>query len=307
VGRLILILVILFSALNCGPAGSDPGAEEAKSSKQKDGTSESSDRHVSVVNEIERIKKNADTAFASRDWIETKQLIAKGLNLTGENNADLELQRAELLLRLGDVERETGREIEARRQYSDATAVFHVHKNAEGGFKACLSIGQLEVLKGDYSAAARQFAEAEALIPQLKNNTLIGALKVHKGRLASRQVKPEEARNEFLEAIKIFETERDKKNTAETLLLLASEEDALGWMGALKNHLDRATAIFRDLGDMDGEARALHRLAGLAERDKKYNRAKQLLQKVEELYEKLDRTTAATNVGRHINSLPDDE
>jgi hypothetical protein len=110
-----------------------------------------------------------------------------------------------------------------------------------------------------------------------------------------------------LEAIKIFETERDKKNTAETLLLLASEEDALGWMGALKNHLDRATAIFRDLGDMDGEARALHRLAGLAERDKKYNRAKQLLQKVEELYEKLDRTTAATNVGRHINSLPDDE
>jgi hypothetical protein len=182
-----------------------------------------------------------------------------------------------------------------------------VHKYAKGSFEAFLAMAMLEARRGDYVAAERQLAEAEALLPSLNDSVQKGIFKLHTGRLASRRLKNKEAYDDFLEARRIFEEADNKAAVAESLLLLANEEDALDRGAECTRSLEKALKIYRLLEDPAGEVRTLHRLAGLAERDEKYNRARQLLKEVLALYDKLDQQSAAAKVRRHLNALPEEE
>ncbi|MCP4599110.1 MAG: tetratricopeptide repeat protein [Proteobacteria bacterium] len=298
-------IVVLFSVAACSGSTAEDGTADTSLGSPASQAEVKDRDHNSRAKEIEHIIKDVNKAKSDRDWIRTKQAIGRGLELIEKGGAGLELQQARLLLDLGNVEREEGQETEARRHYADAMAIFHVHKSDAGRFETYLAMGQIEERQGDYATAARLYTSAEALLPNVKDSILDGKLKLHTGRLARRQVRHEKAREDFIEAVKIFDTTGNKKLMAETLLLLAAEEDTLGHTRAYRGRLDKALSIFRDLGDMDGEVRALHRQAALAEREKKYKKAKQLLKKVYELYDKLDRTTAAITVKRHINALPE--
>ena len=289
---------------SCGGSTESGGADGGNQSKKVRAASSGDDK-ISTDKEIQRMEHATREAFADRDFPKTRRLVRDGLKLVEKADSGTDLQRAWFLLALGNVEREEGREAEARHKFTDAMAIFHVHKNARGRCETFLAVGQLEARRGDYANAARQYASAEALLPEIKDRSLPGKLKLQTGRLATRQVRHEEARSDFLEAIKAFEAAKDKRSAAETFLLLATEEDALGHGKACHNRLDRALSIFRDIEDLDGQARALHRLAALAERDKKYQRARKLLQKVLSLYEKLERTTSAIAMKQHINALPE--
>ena len=121
----------------------------------------------------------------------------------------------------------------------------------------------------------------------------------------ARHVRHEEAAKAFLEAAKIFAIVKDNGARAESLLLLAAEEDSLGKDGESRRSLDKARSIFHEAGDKKGEAHAIHKLATLAERDKKWKRARSLLGKARELYLELDRVSDAAKVLQHINALPE--
>jgi tetratricopeptide (TPR) repeat protein len=142
------------------------------------------------------------------------------------------------------------------------------------------------------------------LIPQLKDRALVGEFKLNLGRLASRQVKHKEAYDAYLEAITIYETIGDKRARAEVLLLLAAEEDALGQFAASRRSLEKAVRLFSEEEALDGKVRGLHRLAAYAERERKYGKARKLLEEVYEIYKELDQPSQAANVKRHLNALP---
>jgi len=130
---------------------------------------------------------------------------------------------------------------------------------------------------------------------------------MEEGRLAAKMVDRQKARQHYLEAIRVFETERDKIRLAETLVYLSHEEDGLGNTDQCRRSLDRALALYRELKDKEGEASVLHRLARVAEREKQYKLARKLLKKVYDLYGELDRTADALRVKRHINALPEED
>ncbi len=301
---------IILSFLSCQIWGCGSSQDE-KTSKDTDKTaapkkvSKKSESHMSDSKILEQIEQDVLAASDTQDWARVRQLVKRGLNIIGKNGPGLELNQARLLLELGNVEQEKGRENEARRHYADAMAIFHVHKNDKGRFKTYLALGRLDARRGDYAAAAKQFESADALMPEAKDTKLFGVFKIETGRLASRKVNHEKALEDFSVAIKIFGATRNHKLMAETLLLMAAEEDALNRPAASRKNLTRALNLFKEQENLDGEARSLHRLAAHAEREKKYQKARKLLQKVHALYEKLDHKSRATTVKRHINALPE--
>jgi tetratricopeptide (TPR) repeat protein len=304
----VLFLVLLLVAQGCDldEHKSDAPSTEGIVSPRQQANIEK-EKLASVESRLQRLEQDVEQAIRDGDRVRAKQLIEVGLKTVEEQGAGFELNQARFILTAGNIARESGSEIDARRHFDDAMAIFHVHKDIEGRVLTYIAIGQLETRRGDYVAAARQLASAEKLMPGLKDRRLPGIFKLNMGRLASRQVKRAEAHKHFSEAIRIFSTLKDKQDMAEALLLLASEEDAMGRTRASKNSIEKALRIFRRIENIDGEAQSLHRLAVLAEREKKYQRARKLLLKVYGLYDKLDRKSAATAVMRHINALPEDK
>ena len=69
-----------------------------------------------------------------------------------------DLFTARLLLLHGNAEQASGQELEARRNYADATAQFHVLKNDEGRLATLTSLAGLEMHKGDNAAAEAHLA-----------------------------------------------------------------------------------------------------------------------------------------------------
>jgi tetratricopeptide (TPR) repeat protein len=280
-----------------------PGVDQTMSPRQRANIER--EKLASVESRLDHIEQDVHQAIKDGDRVRAKQLIDVGLEMVAEQGPGFELNQARFILAAGNVARESGNEIEARRHFDDAMAIFHVHKDQKGRVETYIALGQLETRRGDYVAASRQFAAAEALMPGLKDRRLPGVFSLNMGRLASRQVKREQAYKHFVEAIRIFGTLKDKQDMAETFLLLATEEDAMGRTRASKRSIEKALRIFRRIENIDGEARSLHRLAVLAEREKNYQQTRKLLLKVHGLYDKLDRKTAATTVMRHINALPE--
>lgn len=258
-----------------------------------------------LLTQLEELEKEARDAVEKQNWTGGRQAIRKGLELAKTSSA-FDINKASFLLEMGNIERQQGREGEARRYYADAMAIFHVHKNAEGRFRTYLALGQLELRLGDYPAATRQFKEANTLLAELDKPTFPGVYKMHIGHLASRQLKHAEAQKDFIEAYEIFEAANDKNTMAELLLLLAKEDDAQDQIPACRRRLESALRFFRELKNLDGEARTLHKMAALLEREQKFRQSRKILVKVHELYKTLDLTAAALAVQRHIDALPEE-
>ncbi len=288
---------------SCGPAEEKPPAPTEDSDAENDRPAADDEQALAKKKELERIEQEAQEAIANKDWGSARQIVRSGLKIS-EDRSGLEIQNARLLLLLGDIERETNNEMEARRNYTDAMAIFHVQKNDVGRFETLLSKCQLEAREGDYAAAERELTQAETFIPKLKDRHYIGRYKMVEGHLASRKVEPKAASEAYVEAIRIFEAVKDHDARAEALLLLAAEEDRLGQLPDSKRSIEKALAIFNEKENLDGKVRALHRLATYAEREHKWAKARKLYQDVLELYDQLDQRSAATNVGLHLNALP---
>jgi len=298
---------VLF-ALGCGDGSpKQPTPSPSAASPSSPGAVGSESQSKQVLMELKALDGDVGTAVAAEDWSRTRQLLQQGLEIIAANPGKYEIHEARFLLARAKMARERSRETEARRYFADAMAIFHVHKNATGRFETHLGLGKLEARRGDYAAAEREYGAARELLGEVNDKLLHGIFKLETGRLASKRVERQKAKTDFLEAIAIFESERDQKHLAETLMYLANEEDALGNTDQCRRRLGRALALFRELSNIEGEARALHRLARVAEREKKYNHAKKLLKKVYVLYDKLDRKADKLRVERHINALPEQD
>lgn len=299
-----LIMASVFAVSSCGDA-TGTGADNSKSDKDSSSPQTSAESEKQVLLELERLEKEARVAAEEEDWPRTKQLLGQGLEIIETQDGKFELQRARFLLAEGNMARERARETEARRNYADAMAIFHVHKNSRGRFETHIALGKLESRRGDYVAAGREFKEAEDLLKDINDALLKGIFQMEEGRLAGKMVDRQKARQHYLEAIRVFEAEKDKIRLAQTLVYLAHEEDGLGNTDKCRRRLDRALALYRELKDKEGEASVLHRLARIAEREKHYKLARKLLKKVCDIYGELDRTADALRVKRHINALPE--
>lgn len=298
--KLKILLPLLVFILGCGAPTDGDGKSGAGQSIA--GSDVKDEKHHSKIKELERIESSAAKAFNDGDYPAARNFIARAMGIG--DKLKKELARARMLLLLGDIERVLGNEVEARRHYTDAMAIFHVHKNDEGEFKTSIAFSKLEAGRGDHAASARQMGQAQVLLPQIKDRKLEGAYYVQLGRLAARQVKPADAKAAFEKAAKIFEAIKDKQSAGDVFMLLASEEDAMGNGRQSRLRLERAERLFKDIGYLEGQVRALHRIAALTERDKNYFKAKKQLEQVLLLYEKLDNKSAATSVRRHMDSLP---
>jgi tetratricopeptide (TPR) repeat protein len=295
--------LIAGTLLGCNPQ--TQVLEEANHASKK-GSAEKADEPAvdqTQMKELNRLEEEAETAVTNKDWITAKQLVRQGIE-ESEKSRDLDTVTARFLLLKGEIALQTGDQTSARRYFTDAMAIFHVRKNDPGRFETFMALGRLEARSGDYAAAERQFQEAGALKPKVQNKALLAKFLVDQGHLAARQMAHKRAAALYTEALTIFDAIKDNRLRAETLLLLAAEEDMLGRLGSSKQSLNRAAKLFQDAEDLDGKVRAVHRLATYAEREKKYAVARRLFTEALELYQKLDQQTAATSVERHLSALP---
>jgi len=295
------VWLVVTCALYASCGGGEPKPDEDDSSGDKKGD----DLSAAIKAQLAEFQRDAKAAIGERDWPLARKLIKDGLKAAKQGGHDFELERARMLLLLGDVERESGKELDARRYYADSMAVYRVQGDDQGRFTVHLSQGDLEAGRGDYAAATREYAAAEALLGEFDDRQLEGDFLTRSGRLASRQMRHEDAIKAFSDAAKLFDIIKDRRARAEALLALGGEEDALDHERQCRRALDKALSIFRDIGDKDGEVRALHKAASLAVRAKQYRKARKLLGKVRELYLALDRQSDATKVLQHLNALPE--
>jgi tetratricopeptide (TPR) repeat protein len=256
--------------------------------------------------DLRDFEERAREALRDRDFSKARRILTVGLERAGAAGRIHELSRGRLLLVAAELERETSHEVEARRHLADAMAVFMVESHEVGRFGVHLAQARLEAMLGDYVAAGRALDEAAALLPGIEDAVLRGEFLVQTGRLASRRLRPDDARDAFLEAARTFAAAKKKAEHADVLLLLADEEDRLGQTSGAQRSLDKALKAFRDLGDKDGEVRALHRQAAIYEREGQHRRARTLLQQVQALYSALGRTSDAAKVTQHLGALPED-
>jgi hypothetical protein len=273
-GALPPLLAAAALAASCSAGDPEPEKEKGSKKAEKSSDEEREDATAPIRARLAEAERDAEDAMAKRDWPLARKLLQDALKLAKQSGYDFELDRARMLNLLGDVEREGGKELDARRYYADAMAVYRVQGNGEGRFTVHLSQGELEAGRGDYAAASREYAAAEALLAEVDDRQLEGAFLIRRGKLASRQMRPEDAIKAFTEAAKLYDIIKDQKARAEALLALAGEEDALDHERQCRRALDKALAIFREIGDKDGEVRALHKAAALAERAKQYRKAR---------------------------------
>jgi len=305
--RMVLAAAAVTTALCCGcGSGCGSGSGEGRTDASGDEPARAEEKPPpSVADEVSKLIEEARAAAESRDWPRARRAVRDGIALATSGGREHEVDRAALLLALGDVERETGREVEARRSFADAMAIYRVHGDSVGRLRVHLSQARLEERLGDYAAAERQIEEAEALAAKVEDPSLKGDLLIHSGRLASRQVDREKAYEAFLEAVRVFDVAKDQRSRAEAYVLLAFEEDAMGQTGQCRRSLEKALHVFEEIGDREGQVRALHRLATLEEREGNVRRARSQLEKVRDLYAELNRSADATKVDQHINAMPE--
>ena len=304
------MLTILVSALLAAGCSGDPGDPEGSIDDEGTGSSASAKRAKKesaekLQHELKGLEADIAAALKDRDWSLAKRVIGIGVEKANAGGNEFETMRARFLLQKGNLLRDKSDEVAARRNYADAMAIFRVHGDQVGRFEVHLAQCQLEEILGDYAAASRDLAQAEVLLSQNEDANLKGAFLIRSGRLAFRQVKYDEAYEAFLEAVRIFAQAKDRMAQADALVLLSDVEDHKGETSQCRRSLGKALAIFKKSGNKDGEVRALHKLATLAERDKKYRSARTLLQKAYKLYKELDRPSDATKVQQHINALPE--
>jgi len=274
------------------------GAPAAKDARVKD-------EAAKLSGELGALEARAREALDAEDVAEASRFIDRGVALAAGGDAAIEVARGRFVLLRGNIARDAGRTVDARRDYADATALFRVRGDDRGRFEVFLAEAELEEIQGDYAAAERQLAEAETLLPKIDDDRLRAAYRCRLGRLAFARARYADACTLFVDAVKLYSTARAKRDQAETLLLLASAEDSGGNAPLARRSLDKALAIFDEIGDKDGEVRALHRLAGFADRDHQYAKERSLLTKVRALYDELGRRSDAVKVERQLASLPE--
>ncbi len=306
IGMLPILALALLVARCSGdpvdPAGSGDTDGTGSSASDKRAKKESAEK---LQHELDALEADLSAALKDRDWPLANRVIGIGGEKTSAAGYEFETMRARFLLQKGNLLRDQDDEVVARRNYADAMAIFRVHGDPVGRFEVHLAQCQLEEILGDYAAASRDLAEAEVLLSKIDDVNLKGAFLIRSGRLAFRQVKHDEAFEAFLEAVRIYAQAKDRIAQADALVLLSDVEDHMGDTSQCRRSLEKALAIFKKSGNKDGEVRALHKLATLAERDKRYRRARTLFQKAHDLYKELDRPSDATKVQQHINALPE--
>jgi tetratricopeptide (TPR) repeat protein len=255
---------------------------------------------------LDQLMSEAQNSLRDGDISVARRLILDGLEKT-DNRPGFEILNAHFLLLRGDAAFQEGNEPDARRYYADAIAVFHVHKNDEGSFETFTALARLETDRGDFAAAERQFEQAETLKSKINNRMSVANYLIEKGRLASRKMKSDVSVPLFQEAMSIFEAQKDKRRTAETLVLIAQDEDFADRLSEARRALERAVALFDETKDMKGKARALHRLATFAERERQNAKAERLYNEALTLYETLGNRSAAVNIERRLSALKSQE
>lgn len=298
-------VVLKYAAVLLAFAGACSGSKSVSPQRDSEQSSQGSSNEEAKLKlqhkQLDKMMTQAEEA-KGRGELDTASRLALGAVELAEKLAE-QPQRARMLLVLGDVEMARGFEDEARRRYADAAAVYHVADDKQGKFKTYLAFAKLEARVGDHAAAERQFDEAAKLLEEIEEPDLLGEYYLQKGRLASRRVERDKALDFYDKALGAFK--KNKEREAETHLLMAIEDEELGHTRQGRIRVERALKLFRDIGDPEGEVKALHRMAVLYERDGSYQKARGLYKDVFELYAKLDDRRAAAAVQRHMSTLPD--
>lgn len=281
-----------------GSGGAGQGAGKEAPPQKRPGERE-------IAAGLELLAKEAQAALDAGDAREAGRLVGRGLAEAAAGGEAREAAKGRFLRIRGDLARDEGRTIDARRDYADAMAIFRVEGVDPGRFEVFVSQAQLEEIQGDTAAAERELAEAATLLPRVGDDALRGAYHRQVGRLAFVHARYPEACAAYAEAAKSFSSAKERRQHAETLLLLAVAQDEGGDAPLARRTLDKSLATFVELGDKGGEVRALHRLARFAERDGQTGKARTLLTKVLALYEELGRRSDAAKVARHLESLPE--
>ena len=304
--RRLCAFALLASAQACG-GEPDAAPEDLAADVRADGAGSAAARREAEVlsNELDALEAQARAAIDAGDRAEAGRLIRRGVGRASAGGAASDVARGRFVLLRGNLARDAGRIVDARRDYADAMALFRVRSDDRGRLEVFLEEAALEEAQGDYAAAERQLAEADALLPGIDDDRLRGDYRRRVGRLAFVRARYPDACALWVEALKSYSAARAKRDQAETLLLLASAEDARGDAPLARRTLEKALAIFVELGDKSGEASALHRLAGFADRDGQFAKERSLLTKVRALYDELGRRSDAVKVERQIASLPE--
>ncbi len=301
----VLFFIFAISQQGCGlPQESKDAQQSGQNKASPTLKNEITETTIDNVDKkvIEQLLEDAKAYLREEELSAAERIISDGLKKT-EGISGLETAAAHFMLLRGKSAMYGDNEIEARRHFADALAVFHVQKNDDGRFETFVAVGCLETRRGDYPAAERQFEQAETIKGNVKNSILIGHYSMEKGRLASRKMKSDDAIKLYQEAFSVFETAKDKQAVADVLVLLANEEYSTDKLSAARKGMEKAAALYSEIKDDKERAYALHRLAIYAEREQQPAKAIRLYKEALNLYEQQGKKSNAAAVGRRISYL----
>jgi len=173
------------------------------------------------------------------------------------------LRLAQVLKRLGDLERHLGGVDEARRRYEEAERLHRDERDNLGLANALLSLGDLERHLGGVDEARRRYEEAERLFRDERDNLGLANALLSLGDLESRLGGVDEARRRYEEAERLYRDERSNLGLANALLSLGDLERRLGGVDEARGRYEEAERLYRDEHHNLGLANALQSLGDL--------------------------------------------
>ena len=192
-------------------AAGESAAPTAKETAGKDEVSQ-------LSAELESLEARAREALDAKNIAEANRLVERGAALAIGGDASIEIARGRFVLLRGNIARDAGRTIDARRDYADAMALFRVRDEDRGRFEVFLAEAELEEIQGDYAAAERQLAEAEALLPKIES----ALSRDRRASGASPPLSSAEARRRSVSACSFFAPAAENSFTASTNRVHAS-------------------------------------------------------------------------------------
>ena len=112
----VFFFVLLFVALACDVQEETiPTSDVAQPMSPRQKANIEKEKLASIESKLDHIEQDVNQATKEGDRVRAKQLIDVGLNVAAEQGPGFELNQARLILAAGNLARERGNEIEARR------------------------------------------------------------------------------------------------------------------------------------------------------------------------------------------------
>lgn len=196
---------------------------------------------------------------------------------------------AQVLLKLGDLQISFGKIQESKAHYEEAFKLFnHPREDKYGQIEALVGLGKTEVYFGNFDAALEFLERAQSICEVLQDMPLMGYVLCNQAQILMEIGDLQKAKEVYKTSYEICVGCCYQDCEATSLLGLGNIEKNFGNIGVARQHYMKALSVFKEIGSIEGEAKALCML-GFLELDMDHNdQAFIIFQQAEVLFKKIN-------------------